>query len=320
MAQERNTRDHQAHSFAEQAREAKRVIGTYLFPYHRIGAEVPPDFDTATAIVCELADDKPAIHITRNGGLLIEVPEVHSRGHEYVLEQLEFSYSFVSRINCFICELALLGVVTEPASLSHVGEGHLAKHQAAVRVNRGGREMYSARTTQPWHDAREGALAGYKPIKAEIIEHALHLGNAARLKNVSELLPYLVAASYSAYSVGRMADSVMSAWIAIEQLLDDQWSQYLVHLADGFRQKRLKDNRTYSAAVRLEVLRTADLIDAELYTALNLARKVRNDLAHRAKVGAEEARETMMALHLFLACFLGNMVALPEYHENIMWG
>lgn len=60
---------------------------------------------------------------------------------------------------------------------------------------------------------------------------------------------------------------LITAWPIIERLLDDNWKTFLKNeVIVRERRKTLKeDHRTYSAAVRIEMLAMKDVISSELY-------------------------------------------------------
>jgi hypothetical protein len=94
-----------------------------------------------------------------------------------------------------------------------------------------------------------------------------------RLTAIAESTPTFIAGTYSLYSRRQLAEAIIDAWIVIEQVVDCAWSSYIDELDDRMRRERLRDNRTYTAAVRIELLHTKRLIPPALYEAMNLARK-----------------------------------------------
>jgi hypothetical protein len=85
--------------------------------------------------------------------------------------------------------------------------------------------------------------------------------------------------------------SLTIAWTVCERLLNRCWIGFLddhKRSGDGsgsidkLRRRRLNDNRTYSSAVKAEILCFGDVIDLPLYERLAALRKLRNDWIHGA--------------------------------------
>ena len=90
--------------------------------------------------------------------------------------------------------------------------------------------------------------------------------------------------------------ALMTAWAAIESLIADLWGEFLITnemrrnekgedytFIDNVRRNRLNDNRTYSSAVKLEILSWANILNIETYHQLQRLRKMRNDWIHSLK-------------------------------------
>jgi hypothetical protein len=147
----------------------ERVIDTYLYPYRLF---MPVDFADRYASI-EVIGRVPAgdqeVMVTRNGGLFVQPPIdlPDSSPHiEYFEEQgrifsrkVAFEAKAAISFNPLICELALLGFVSEPASTVHISLGKLVDDHALIGSGSGGREMYLERTI----DRSEELLSGRWP-------------------------------------------------------------------------------------------------------------------------------------------------------------
>jgi hypothetical protein len=71
--------------------------------------------------------------------------------------------------------------------------------------------------------------------------------------------------------------------------------------------------------VQIEVLHTAGRIPDGLYRALNDAGKVRNDLAHRAKLNREAATAAVTAMKQMIEHLLERPVAPLDSNIVIVW-
>ena len=90
-------------------------------------------------------------------------------------------------------------------------------------------------------------------------------------------------------------------------------------VAETGRQSRLSDTRTYTAAVRTELLYTAGEIDSDTYEALNRARKHRNDFVHGAKIALSATQDCMTTMRLMLERACGMPVEAPITSMGVIW-
>jgi hypothetical protein len=77
-------------------------------------------------------------------------------------------------------------------------------------------------------------------------------------------------------------------WIVIEQIMSHIWDTEIIKKADPkSRRDQLSDNRTWTAAVKLEMLHQKGHLNADALKELSTARKARNDLAHEGHTPSE---------------------------------
>lgn len=82
--------------------------------------------------------------------------------------------------------------------------------------------------------------------------------------------------------------ALTNLWIAVEQLVAELWRREVVdptlEASPGkTRRSQLMDTRSWTAAMRLEMLYQKGVLDHETLEALGVARKARNDLHHTGK-------------------------------------
>jgi hypothetical protein len=108
--------------------------------------------------------------------------------------------------------------------------------------------------------------------------------------------------------------ALIDYWAITERLLQEAWDQYKDENAgreDGAfisraRGDRLKDGRTFTAAVIIEMLSFAERIPFELYERLGRVRKARNDWMHELKrPSAEDVAEATRACESLLRLVRG---------------
>lgn len=126
-------------------------------------------------------------------------------------------------------------------------------------------------------DAIPGAVVPLETLReaVSIIEQLTGLGERRALEIVSLL-------HRAAHSLRRSDHglSVSSAWTAAEAALDLLWADYVNSHATP-RRDRLADHRVFTAAVRLELLQTAQRLPDHLAVRLHDLRQSRNSWLHR---------------------------------------
>lgn len=96
----------------------------------------------------------------------------------------------------------------------------------------------------------------------------------------------LVLEAYKEYTLSKWNNSLLLSWTFIEILLDELWKKEFlekVTTEEVGRKKRLKDNRIYSSAIKIEIFYTKSIVDVDTYVKLNRLRTFRNDFIHEGK-------------------------------------
>jgi len=309
----------------------ERVIGTYLYPYRLF---MPIDYEdsyASTEVIGRVPAGAHEVMVTRNGGLFVQppndLPDVSRLTGEERFKSFSRKAAFEDKatmaFNLLICELALLGFVSEPASTVHISVGKLVDDHALITSGSGGREMYLERTMQPSMELLRGEWPAPAMRVAHIPEGTFErlrlLERANKLAEVAELLPTLVSGAYSMSSRRQLGEALLDSWGACEQILDYLWREYVSSLSNDRRRERLQDTRTYTAAVRTETLFTAGIINSTVYDALNTARKQRNDMAHRAKITLQGAQDGTYAMKLMIELLCKTNIEPPLISTSINW-
>jgi hypothetical protein len=307
-----------------------QYLGTYLYPNTFLAQ---PNFDdklSATDVIDRLTISQTEVLVTRMGGLFTAIPHPlvgerrTPKGHliwDHMQAQLDFEQSVCQTFNLLICEFCLRGHVSEPASPAFLGAATLEDNRIYVKRFHGAPVSYFDRALSPasalQHDDLFFLAALGKDL--EIYPRARPLKTALLLSQLSPNLPTIVASAYSLYTQHRLSEALIDAWIAAEQIIDSIWESYLRLLPDKERIRRLKDERTYTVAVRLELLVTAGKLPEELYCALQKARHHRNAVAHRAEIGFFAAMDTLGALRLLIWHVSGEEPAQFPSPGGPMW-
>ncbi len=90
------------------------------------------------------------------------------------------------------------------------------------------------------------------------------------------------------------SNSLLLAWMASERLLNKLFVEYMKTAGDeefdGRRKTKLKDGRTFTSAIVLEMLQVWKCIPYELYCQLEQVRKERNNWVHNLNAVDDEAK------------------------------
>jgi hypothetical protein len=306
--------------------DSERVIGIYLHPY-RIFSD--PDWNdpySATEVITKVKVESKEVLITRNGGLFIQPPSALSDGLKLNAEpgkdfqaKLEFQDKSAHIINRVICDFALHGIVSEPATPVHISLGRLIDNHALITSAGGGREIYLERTIIPSMQLLQGTWRLNPVHSIDVVNVITKQKLSSQLASISESLPTLVASAYSLFSRSQNSEALIDSWIVIEQVIDWLWKNYLGTIAECSRKDRLSDTRTYSAAVRIETLHTTAKIPLPIYEAANAARQHRNNLAHRAKINQGMAMESMFAMKQVIEFICNTTVEPPLTNVGVTW-
>lgn len=312
--------------FFKSRTDGERVIGSYLYPICLLGEPEWGNPDSPVQVVASATADTHEVLITRMGGLFVRPPEELSNPYEQpadappaddLQQKIAFEEVAAEAFNKVICELCLLGVISQPTSPVHVSFGQLIEGHALVVGGSGGRETYLERTSGPNIALLNETWRMWRLQPAAVLADAVALRRSARLASISPTLPSFVAGAYSLYSQRQTSEALSDSWVVCEQLLNYLWDDFCGSLGDSPRQRRLKGAR--SANLRLEVLETAQFIPESLAEALQLARGRRNSLMHHARTGIEAARDGVEAMKAALEHVLGEEVADTSVSTGVTW-
>ncbi len=289
--------------------------GTYLYPYACFVPMTPAVPTRPLEILEEVQVDTVPLLVTANGGVMMHAPAemmADDPGSWDLAEMIKAKDAFVQAANMLICELALSGVVSQPATHAHVGAGVRIGKYAVIRSGSGGREMYSHRTIDVVGHLLNGGWLRYPTHPPELLTKACELKTSSLLAAVSPTLPRLVAGAYSLFSQHLYAEALVDAWVVIEQILDVYWKERGQRLhPSSARRERLKDVG-FVAAVRIEILQSEGALPNDLAESLHKARRLRNELAHRATVDYPRAQQVINAMADTMRHYTGVPVQPPS--------
>jgi hypothetical protein len=133
-------------------------------------------------------------------------------------------------------------------------------------------------------------LSGPKNIPVSQFLAAFEQGQRV-FQVVSNLTPTFLLRGFTELQYHNWSNCLGSLWVSVEQLTDFLWRQRFLlddsRNLDGMKERNASlrdDNRTWSVAVRQEILWQTGVIDEPTYRGLYPARKARNDLVHLGRV------------------------------------
>jgi hypothetical protein len=277
--------------------------GAHMHPLRFFAVERSIDPNDYLEVLEVVEVDRTNVAITRGGGLF-----VRDRGQYETHDSL---VRLAACLNLLLCELTLRGVVSEPVTAIDIHDARLIGRHAAIV---GGWGNHAARTFGPlWllssrpRNLGEGYSTGsatYWPPNCywftknpAVLDDIAGLRGATQLHEISPSLPALLVAAHYHAARHNLAEIILSSWVITEQVLSSLWDKYVGTLQDRDRRALLADTRTFGAGVRAEVLLTAGVLSEDIYSTVQRARKIRNDMAHRAKLGTKKAGHSLTAMH-----------------------
>lgn len=104
--------------------------------------------------------------------------------------------------------------------------------------------------------------------------------------------------AHSSYTLHKWTNCILQGWTFLENVLQKLFETHVVSTAEGKRRKRLNDRRTYTAAVRTEMLFVSGVLPEAVYGSLTELRALRNALSHDGSLATEdEAARVFPAVH-----------------------
>jgi hypothetical protein len=292
------------------------MFGTHMSPPRFFGIQEEGHEENAFRIDAVADTGISTVSITRCGGLFVPIPDA-SLGADQAA-RVSFVEAASHAINLVLCEFAFAGQVSVPASPVQMSAARRVHDYVVITIATGGREMYEDRTLGPLAAVDSGRWYWWPRVDAGILRACSPLDRARELEAISSALPELIVGAYSNFSRHHPAEAIVDGWVVIEQLLDELWERHRGQSIEPGRRSALGD-RTYTAAVRVEVLLAARLLPPDLYGPLTAARSKRNALAHRGEASIDGAQLVLDAMRTYIEWRLGTTVAPPEVMRGVTW-
>ena len=299
------------------------VVGSYLYPLRFFSDQPMREPIEATDVIRKLHLGAFDVSLTRSGGMFVPLPPDLAIEPGLIkpglFDRRETFASDLSRsLTLLACELSVQGMPTEPISPTYVVRGNERDDRAVVIWGGGAGPIQVQRQVGAFIELLTWQWQGWPRAEMKALDAAAQLRVATPLALVGGSLPALVAAAYHQYAHRELAEACADAWIVAERVLSVMWDAYVATLPPS-RRERLRDDRTYSAAVRLEMLRTTGRIEPEVYEEWSAARVARNHLLHRGELSVDGAKTIMSAMRSAIQLQTGVEVTPPGMSSPVLW-
>jgi hypothetical protein len=141
------------------------------------------------------------------------------------------------------------------------------------------------------------------------------------LSRVPRLIPEFLLKGVTGLARHDLGAGVSNLWIVIEQLTAHLWEREIVIQpvagAISGRQDQLRDNRSWTAATKQELLYQKGCVDWDTLRALFVARKSRNDLFHEGKHPTSEAAQSALDAVRGLLLLATREADIPLFSINL---
>jgi hypothetical protein len=303
-------------------------LGSYLYPPVFL-RPIGDNLVSAAEIIDEIKIDNYSLLITKMGGLFTNLPNdlIGERKDDddhllssHLENQLKFEQSVCDCFTQLICELSLLGEYKQPITPAYLGIGKRRDNLLITESTGGAPSMFLDRVFGPViHTMDKNYFYESMNTISEVYDEAKKLLFTTKLKIVSAKLPLFIASAFSEYSQHQLEESLIDAWVACEQLINHYWKIFINMSTNKERRERLKDERTYSSSVKLEVLYSSRIFQEDLYNSLQIARKHRNNLIHDIKIDYYAVMDTFEALRGIIEFYTGYVIKQLPTSSGPLW-
>ena len=268
----------------------------YLTPFRIISAPGKGDWEPTIEDINNRAWDYQALHELIGGvdvGLEAPAHLVIARDGALALPpmgKLLEHQNAVAFYNHCLAALLLGGIYCEAVSSDGLEIGSIIDWKY-VRASGSGRAAANRlhNNVRRRQSSPMEAISLFRPSILELkeITEAMAVGLSA-LNRVDTLRGEYLLKGTTAIARRDWGDALANLWIVVEQLIAVLWTGSIVAPTleiDGSKARRaqLDDTRTWTASARIELLFQKGVVDQELVSCLNEARRARNTLAHEGK-------------------------------------
>ena len=231
------------------------------------------------------------------------------------IQGLRSDQQAVEFFNRCLAALLIGGVYSEALTLDGLDFGsiidwkYLRVHTAASSATNRFHNLVRLRHASPYEAI---SLTGARPVAFDDLSAALSAGRSV-LGALPELSPEFLLKGVTGIARRDWGAALANLWIVVEQITSNLWVRRVLTPAKGGagiggRSDQLSDPRTWTTAVRHELLHQIGVLPHETLARLSTARKARNGLAHEGKhppaTAAQSAYQAVLNLMTIAAAGL----------------
>ena len=197
----------------------------------------------------------------------------------------------VFHFNDLLCKMLLGGISVEAITNKDIGTGSIHDSKAIWPVQFG--HSWNSHIHAELRMKVTGvtnAIFLYKTEKNTItidwLKSALEKGDKI-IKTIPNLSTYHLIKGITDYRYRNWSSTLTFLWVVVEEIIDYLWKCNIIDKISGDNSRKrkdaLNDSRTYTTAVKQEVLFQKRILSEELYNDIFVARQARNKLIHEGK-------------------------------------
>lgn len=217
------------------------------------------------------------LHVGFNGCLMLPALDIF-RDTQRALQEF----------NRLLGQMLLGGIYFEALEAVDIGFGRL--YPTGYFRAQGLPESAAARFQQAITSKSAGPLDTMELFHPEKIDAHRYAKAVRRGREIFDaipnLSPILLLRGVSSYVTNDWISCLTDLWVCIEQIIAGIWVSKVIsepeEPAIPGRREQLRDHRTWTLATRIELLFQKNLVSANLYSLLSIARRARNGLVHGA--------------------------------------
>jgi hypothetical protein len=210
------------------------------------------------------------------------------------IERLRVDHATVEFFNRCLAGLLIGGVYCEAISSDSLDMGSVIdwKYVRSHRAGRAAPNRFHEQIRYRKASALEAImLMDARTVRFSDLVTAMKTGLSV-LDQITRLRGDLLLKGVTGIARRDWSAGLSNLWIVIEQIVSHIWDSEIIKKAEAAgspksRRNQLGDNRTWTVAVKLEMLHQKGHLNADALQELSTARKARNDLAHEGHTPSE---------------------------------
>jgi hypothetical protein len=229
----------------------------------------------------------------------------------------------LAKFNQTLVELLLGGLYCEAADPDDIGYGSLT-FDGYTRIFGGmngpaASFHYAARMKM---SSIIDAIRLFKPeiVSVQEMKNALSTGRKL-LTDLGSIPKEQILYGATFYVRKQWAESLLHFWTTTEMIVETAWQRYVLWYPSPPSKKRrafLEDHRTWTVSAKLEVLYQKNLLSADVYEVLSMARKARNNFTHHGDLPTRSDAYTALRGCFEMASLCASEFTRSDLFSNVV--